>query len=263
MVRWLESQGYDVAYSSNLDTHLLPSLLFQHKIFLSAGHDEYWSSAMRNNLESALSAGTSVAFFAANDIYWQVRFEPSSTGVPNRVMVGFKQSAPAFDPLFDIPDLATTRFRDAPVNRPENELFGVMFGAATGDWNGFPLIISNSQHPVFRHTGLTNGSPLYGIVGSEWDNLTGAPESDQPSSIPGLVVLTDSPTLPGVNQNAVIYQTANATMFAAGTLNWAWGLETFNSPINAQDQRLRQITVNVLSDMGADPGTPSAGIIVD
>ena len=46
---WLESQGYDVTYISNLDTHADPRGLRRAKGFLSVGHDEYYTIEMFNN----------------------------------------------------------------------------------------------------------------------------------------------------------------------------------------------------------------------
>ena len=37
---WLEANGYDVTYTSNLDTHTDPDGLLRVKGFLSVGHDE-------------------------------------------------------------------------------------------------------------------------------------------------------------------------------------------------------------------------------
>lgn len=52
MVRWLESQSYDISYVTNVDVHANSSLLQQHNIFLSVGHDEYWSLEEFNNVQS-------------------------------------------------------------------------------------------------------------------------------------------------------------------------------------------------------------------
>ena len=96
MVRWLEKNGYDVTYSTNIDTHenrldelsAKPALLL-HKAFLSVGHDEYWSWKMRHNVEAARDAGVSLGFFSANTCYWQIRFEASRISRDlNRVIVG-------------------------------------------------------------------------------------------------------------------------------------------------------------------------------
>ncbi len=43
MVRFLERNGYDVSYITGVDTDRRGALLKNHKVFLSVGHDEYWS----------------------------------------------------------------------------------------------------------------------------------------------------------------------------------------------------------------------------
>ena len=42
-IRWLEREGLDVTYSTNVDTHRNGRRLLNHRAFLSVGHDEYWS----------------------------------------------------------------------------------------------------------------------------------------------------------------------------------------------------------------------------
>ena len=86
-IGWLEQNGYDVAYSTNLDTHSSGARLLNFKGFLSVGHDEYWSKAMLDNVTAARNAGVNLGFFGSNTAYWQVRFEQSAGGVANRVMV--------------------------------------------------------------------------------------------------------------------------------------------------------------------------------
>jgi N,N-dimethylformamidase beta subunit-like protein len=41
MIRWLESNGYDVSYSTGIDTDRRGAELLEHKAFLSVSHDEY------------------------------------------------------------------------------------------------------------------------------------------------------------------------------------------------------------------------------
>ena len=44
MIRFLESNGFDVSYQSAIDTDRQDSqVLLNHKLFVSSGHDEYWS----------------------------------------------------------------------------------------------------------------------------------------------------------------------------------------------------------------------------
>ena len=47
MVRFLEANGYDVSYMSGVDVDSRGPLLLNHKVFLSVGHDEYWSGNQR------------------------------------------------------------------------------------------------------------------------------------------------------------------------------------------------------------------------
>lgn len=62
MVRWLEAEGYDVTYCTNIDVHENPLLLMSHRAFLSVGHDEYWSREMRLHVEQARDQGVHLAF---------------------------------------------------------------------------------------------------------------------------------------------------------------------------------------------------------
>ena len=52
---WMEKEGYDVSYISNVDTHADPEGLRRTKGWLSVGHDEYWSLDMFHNVQ-AISA---------------------------------------------------------------------------------------------------------------------------------------------------------------------------------------------------------------
>ena len=117
MVGFLESEGYDVSYTTDVDTHERGSLLTNHNGFLSVGHNEYWSLQMRQNVTAARDAGVGLAFFSANSIYWQIRYEPSPiTGVADRTIVAYKEIADTDDPDAANPatyPLITTRFRDS------------------------------------------------------------------------------------------------------------------------------------------------------
>jgi hypothetical protein len=114
MVGFLEKEGYDVSYTADVDTHERGNLLTTHKGFLSIGHNEYWSKEMRDNVTAARDAGVGLGFFSANSMYWQIRYEPSPiTGVADRTIVGYKETANQADPDASDPatyPLITTRF---------------------------------------------------------------------------------------------------------------------------------------------------------
>ena len=82
---WLEQQGYDVTYCSNLDLELDPGLLKTSKALLSVGHDEYWSRTMFDNALKAREDGLSIAFFSGNALSGEIIFyESSVTSAPCR-----------------------------------------------------------------------------------------------------------------------------------------------------------------------------------
>src|SRR4029077_8687847 len=71
MVRWLERNGYDVSYTTGVDTRRRGAELLEHRIFMSVAHDEYWSGQQRANVEAARDAGVHLAFFSGNEIFWK------------------------------------------------------------------------------------------------------------------------------------------------------------------------------------------------
>jgi hypothetical protein len=266
MARWLESQAYDVTYVTDLDVHQNPSLLLQHKVYMPTGHDEYWSIEMRNGAEQARDAGVNLAFFAANVAYWRVRFEPSTSGQADRVMVCYK------DPAANDPVAPTYLWRGPENNRPENALLGVMY---VGDnaaqlYGGFDYIVVNAGDKYYQNSGYGEGASAGPLVGYEWDAVVN--NGFTPS---GLVVLSSSPTdpttiapglPPGTSSaisNAVRYTaTSGAKVFASGSIQFAWGVDSDGVNPARADPRTKQFVINILSDMGARPLTPDDGLSV-
>ena len=101
MIRWMEKEGYDVTYQTDIDTHTNAATLApgKHKVLLSVGHDEYYSWQMRDALEQARNRTNqplNIGFFGANVSYNQIRFANSSTtntlpaNAPNRTIIDYK-----------------------------------------------------------------------------------------------------------------------------------------------------------------------------
>ena len=168
LMAFLEQQGYDVTYSTDVDTHTSPAQLLQHKVFLAVGHDEYWSWEMRQNVTAALNAGVNLGFFGANDAYWQIRYEASpATGQANRVIVCYKTLADAEDPMatnsstyYLITDL-WRNFKISFPGLPEAQLIGEMYNGQ--EPMNVPIVVTNASNWVFNGTGLSNGSQLAGL----------------------------------------------------------------------------------------------------
>ena len=247
MVRFLEREGYDVTYSTNIDTHSRPETLHRVKAFLSVGHDEYWTWEMRENVERARDSGVDLGFFSANTCYWQIRLEDD-----DRTIVAYKESALSRDPLAHDGNpandhLITTKWRLVPVSRPEEELIGVMFVQSPVDGD---IAIENASHWVFAGTGLREGDRLKGLLGYEVDAVHGV------ASPPNLVRLAHSPFVSSEGESGfsdmTIYTTAMGTMvFATGTIQWSWGLDDFGPGVrgNRVSPAAQQITRNVLRQM--------------
>ena len=242
-VRWLERNGYDVTYSTDVDTHENGTALLSSKAFLAVGHDEYWSKEMFDAAQAAQAAGVNFGFFGADIASWQVRFEPSADGVADRVMVCYKDAS--IDPVQDA--TTTVHFRSAPVNRPEQLLRGVQFTSDINFATGVPYVVTNSSNWVYAGTGLNDGDSIPGIVGYEMDRV----ESEFPAPLStSFTVLSQSPYT-DVNgladySNSVIYRApSGAWIFAAGTIAWGSALDTWNS--NVTDTRVQQITANILN----------------
>ncbi|HWP28006.1 MAG TPA: N,N-dimethylformamidase beta subunit family domain-containing protein, partial [Chloroflexota bacterium] len=261
MIRWLEAQGYPLSYATSLELHANPTLLAGRKAFLSVWHDEYWSQPMRAQLEAARERGVHLAFFNANNLYWQVRFEPNAQGVPDRVLVCYKDAA--LDPLSaSQPERTTVLWRDPPVNRPENALLGVMFESLFDYGQSYPWVVSNAAHWLYAGTGLQNGQPIAGLVGYEYDRVWA--NGLTPA---GLVVVGASPVVDvdGVRSTAqgVIYQAGSgAVVFAAGTNYWAWKMDDNEYQQRGADARVQRMTANLLTVLlggsaGAATATPT------
>ena len=93
-IYWLEENGYDVSYISGIDTATNGSLLLNHKVFMDAGHDEYWTDSQVANVQAAVNAGVNLAFLSGNEIFWQTRLSPSidSSATANRTLVSYKDT---------------------------------------------------------------------------------------------------------------------------------------------------------------------------
>ncbi len=177
-VRFLEREGYDVTYDTDVDTHLRPladtASPLHHRVFLSVGHDEYWSMPMRRHVEQARDRGVHLAFLGADVCYWQVRFEPDVRGNPDRILVSYKEAAGDLDPLAldGTPQnnrLITGRWRDRPISRPEARLVGVMYTADPVDAD---IIVDRPDHWAFAGTGVKKGDALRGLLGYEVDAMS-------------------------------------------------------------------------------------------
>ncbi len=247
MVRWLESNGYDVSYTTGVDSDRRGALIKNHKVFLSVGHDEYWSGPQRAHVEAARDAGVHLAFFSGNDVFWKIRWEPSTdpSRTPYRTLVTYKETHAnaKIDPL---PNVWTGTWRDArAINpegpKPENALKGTIF--TVNAWRNDPLIVP-AEYAKLRFWRNTEVAQLragdsavlgYGILGHEWNE-----DLDNGFRPAGLIRMSKTTVnnVPYIQDYGTVYAAGTAThhltlfrapsgalVFSAGTVQWAWGLD--------------------------------------
>ena len=163
-IEWAEREGFEIGVCTNADLEAHPEVLDGASLYLSVGHDEYWSRGMRDTVEEFIGRGGNAAFFSGNTSLWQVRLE----GDDRDVMVGYKGFFKD-DPVMgtDREREVTTFWSDVVVARPENHMTGVSF--TRGGYHRIGRNVTNglggytvhrAGHWLFEGTGLGYGDVL-------------------------------------------------------------------------------------------------------
>ena len=282
MVRFLERNGYDVSYLSGIDTARNGSLLLNHRVFMSNGHDEYWSGEQRANVEAARDAGVNLAFFSGNEVYWKTRWEKSVDGsnTDYRTLVCYKETQK--NAKVDPSSQWTGTWRDPRFSppsdggRPENALTGTAYMSNTG---GFALQVPAAigKMRLWRNTSVANqanggvATLAPNTLGYEFDaDLDNGFRpaglfhlSEQTEDVDELLQDYGSTVAPGtLTHNMTMYRAASgALVFGAGTIQWSWGLDSdHDGQSSPPDSRMQQATVNLLADMSVQPATLMSGL---
>jgi hypothetical protein len=288
MVRWLEANGYDVSYFTGVDSDRYGALIQNHTLWMSNGHDEYWSGSQRSNVEAARAAGVHLAFFSGNKIFWKTRWESSidGSGTPYRTLVCYKETHAnaVIDPAD--PPVWTGTWRDprfsppADGGRPENALAGSLFRVNGSYTDAIQVRQIDGRMRFWRNTSIASLGPgqtatlAPGTLGEEVDV-----DEDNGFRPPGLIGLSTTPVSTpslylldygssygaGTTTHAVtLYRhSSGALVFSTGSYQWAWGLDSNHDNDylgSSTDARMQQATVNLLADMGVQPATLQAGL---
>lgn len=285
MVRFLERNGYDTTYIAGVDSDRRGHLIKNHKVFLSVGHDEYWSGKQRDNVQAARDAGVHLQFLAGNEMYWRVRYEPSSDAshTPYRTLVSYKETwnNAKIDPSTEW----TGTWRDPRFasranggGLPENGLIGTAYMVNFSDL-AMKVTAAEGKLRLWRNTSianLTSGSATLAphTVGYEsnevLDNADRPPGLIKVSTTTGAVpeYLQDYGTqvAPGTTtHNMTMYRApSGAIVFSAGTVQWTWGLDEEHDSDYAPepaDVRMQQAQVNLFADMGVQPVTRASNLV--
>jgi hypothetical protein len=144
-VQWAEANGYELDYAANADLEQVPGLLDGRRLYLSVGHDEYWSWAMRDAVEQFVAAGGNAAFLSGNTSFWQVRFDDDHS------MTGYKDQFER-DPVYGTAEQQhlTSMWSDHLIGRPENEMTGVSFSRGGYHRIGKVVATGSGGYTVYR-----------------------------------------------------------------------------------------------------------------
>ena len=251
-IAWLERNNYQVDYCTDLDVHNSTDGLFDgYRLVLSVGHDEYWTTNMRDRISQFVDSGGNAALFSGNTCWWRVDF-------PNADQPFYGRSGPWFQ-----------------LGDPENTTTGVSYRNAGGQWDGprpqvVGYTVQNSAHWIYQGTGLQDGD-VFGdysdagktdaaaIVGYECDGavfdraqlgsgspLTPTHEDGTPAGfmILGVADVTGWQDYDGGNHAATMgIFTRSGTVFTAATTDWSRVLN------NEKDPTVVRITRNVLETL--------------
>ena len=277
-IRFLESNGVDVSYISGLDVAMGQGHLTNHKVFMSVGHDEYWSSSQRDAVTAARDAGVNLMFLSGNEIFWHTRWEPSidGTNTPYRTMVCYKDTKDntQIDPVSPTPSWRDPRFAGFA---PENSLSGTLWMM---QGTSIPLDVTAAEGKLrlWRNTGLasmaagTSTTVSPDLVGYEADII---PDNGfQPAG-----QIAASTTVASVSQylqdfgNQVApgtmvhhfseYRAASgALVFSAGAIQYGQALDAdHDQSTHPATPQVQQATINLLADMGVQPTTLQPGLV--
>ena len=247
---WMEQQGYDVTYISNLDTHADPDGLRRAKGWLSVGHDEYWSLTMFETMKRMVAEGLNLAFLSGNSICGVIDIHPASDG----------RAEPDHRARRAIWLAAEGRDRERLSRRGAVHQERPQRGDADGARSTYPTvgggdwICRKPDHWLFAGTGMKEGDGIPGLVGWEWHG--------DPAPIPGLEVVasgtTQSPRGPanlyGDDLPRLRRGTSSSTPRRSGGPTASPNRRATSAPAvyirrNGPDRRVQQITRNLLERM--------------
>jgi len=274
MIRFMERNGYDMTYTTDVDMDRAATspINANTKVFLSVGHDEYWSLNLRNRVEAARASGVHLAFLSGNEAYWKIRWEDN-----HRTMVCYKEGSPIngigenmcysnCDPQTPWTGLWRAGGTGSDANQPENALTGQI---------GWENSISDIAVPsLYAPLRLWRNSPVAALsagnytlsmasLGYEWDS----DRDDFLSYYPKGRVQLSTTMFNGRTHHLSLYRdkTSHALVFGAGSIQFTWGLDATHDYTDGYDESVanpatQQFVVNLLAEMGVSANTLMPGL---
>ena len=284
MIQFLEAMGYDLEYFADSDLGSDPNLLTNAGGIIMVGHHEYYSLAMRQCLNNAITAGVNVFIHGANNLHWKVRFDSDTDP---HLMYCYKDSYQQVGhngTVMNDPTGFTGIWRDArtsnpanPDRRPEMPDLGLYFGVSGPCSQALSIPYALKGTPPLRNSPAvqaltvgqtwTSAKNLIGyeadVVGTDPAQPTNLAYISQTSFSSTTNASSNGPPYNGsstVTHRMVMYQHPSGSMiFNAGTWRLSWALGRWSNQIyNAADVPsldMQNLVVCALADMGMRPTT--------
>jgi hypothetical protein len=151
--------------------------------------------------------------------------------------------------------LVTIHFNGSVVNQPEEAMMGEMYG---GEAANAPYTVADASSWVFDGTGWANGTKVPGIVGYEYDHYYGDAATPAGTDVLSNTPVTNTETNAPDTANSTIYTAPSGAMvFAAGTIQWSWGLDGWYSS-GAVNPGIQQVTTNILRAFAGQVPSPDS-----
>lgn len=289
VIVFLEAQGYNLIYYSNLDLENNTTLLNTAALVFMLGHHEYWTTNVYNCFTNAMNAGVNTVITSSNTALWHTRFASSDTS--KRTMICYKDSSTAdvaagwsgtgYDPVSYTGSWRDTRTNVGTVNntdiRRENALTGQLFVASASVNIALTVPFAQKTLPIWRNSAsiqaLTSGQNYTtptSVGGNEIDSADGS--SGQPSNLVSLCPTAAGTVTTGSNAAGTIYttsisptigftlyrRTSGALVFNTGAWRgWQgvsrWAQSAIGGVVTSADANWQNALLALLYDLGITP----------
>ena len=247
ILAWLQRR-VTLQYTTDYDLAVAPPSVVP-RLVIFPRHTDYVPGTLRDWLEHHFDdlGYMNVLNFGANGFYWQVRLAaPRTPGAPFDIVC--YKSAAADPEAAAYPALATVRWRDEPVNRPEGMLVGAQFAEVVGD-----------AYARYNYT-VTRDAPAWLLQGTGWSAGTvvrGLLQGEADAPYPGsggvgvLAGVAPDPTghliYPAVTMRV---SPAGARIFNVSSFGWSDGLSPAVVNMGVTEGSFDRLNENVLGWQG-------------
>ena len=263
LVQYMEKHGLDVAYVSDITLNDYPNIALNHKVILSLGHDETWTTPERQGVQTAINHGVNVIFFGAAAVLRHSRLQGSPFG-PEREEVDYRNSSE--DPLNGTGnplEVTGNTFSSPPTSWSEVPLTGQVYSGYVILGKGtFPLVVTDPNSWLYSGTGLKMNQTVPNVIQTDFDHFI--PNSGAPSNIdilahsplPLSAVYTNQGKWNGYTYSDFTYYTnptSQAGVIDTGTTNFIYSMGLCTVSTGCPTTPVRDMVKNMLHLFGQGP----------